>query len=185
MSFSEIEINYDTYYDIWLRSIETALKERDIQQWNENLPVIICKSLRKTVEKYLINLNYKPRNQLEYRKKLVKRLDECGLQLIIRSNKILWLYLDYFTDLTDYSKCFDIKICVKDIDKALSKVTYKSINIADNVIEGLFELPRSTQNQVIIDRKIEMLKQKATSEQNRNLKLIADILDMLNEREDL
>ena len=68
MSFSEIEINYDTYYDIWLKNIETALKERDIQQWNEKLPVIICKSLRKTVENYLKDLNYNPRNQLEYRK---------------------------------------------------------------------------------------------------------------------
>lgn len=113
----EIDIDFSAYYDKWVNSIEQGLKSRDIV-FDNTLPLTICNSLRRTICKFLSDRGYRPIDNYVYRKNLTKRLKAQGLKLEIRSNRILWKYLEYFTDLDDYSLCFDIRICICDLDKA-------------------------------------------------------------------
>ena len=113
----EIEIDFSAYYDKWVNNIEEGLRSRDIA-FDTTLPLTICSSLRRTVCKFLSKRGYRPIDNFTYRSSLAKRLAKEGLKLEIRSNRLLWKYLEYFTDLDDYSLCFDIQVCIADLDKA-------------------------------------------------------------------
>lgn len=122
----EIEIEFDTYYDEWQLNISNVLNEHDII-YKAELPMIICRSLKNTIYNKLRDWGYKPRDTLEYREQLVKKLKRKGLRLQIKSNKILWKYLEYFTDIEDYSLCFDISMIIEDFEKASDSIIFLNI----------------------------------------------------------
>lgn len=122
----QIKIPFDTYYDTWQSIIIDTLNENDII-YNKELPSIICRSLKHTINKKLREWYYKPRDTLYYRQSLIKKLKKQGLNLQIQSNRILWKYLEYFTDVEDYSLCFDIEIVIEDFEKATENIIFVNV----------------------------------------------------------
>lgn len=106
----EIEIDFDTYYDEWVNQIKEGLREHNVVFDDSFLPVVICRSLIYTVEKFLQDNGYKYDSSIYGKRRFCNKLKKQGKKLKIISNYVLWKYLEYFLDLTDYSKCFDISI---------------------------------------------------------------------------
>ena len=105
----DVKIKYDEPTSSWGTQFKEALDENGII-YDEQMILNICRSLDNTVCDFLYANGYKPRPNLSYRVGLIKRLRKNGLTLSITTNYVFWKYLEYFTDITDYSKCFNIKI---------------------------------------------------------------------------
>lgn len=125
----EIEIEYDTPYDQWQSVIIDCLNARDIV-YNMELPEMICRSLKQSIFNKLKEWKYKPKETLQYRQGLVRKLKREGLKLSITSNNILWKYLEYFTDVENYSACFNISMIVIDYEKASNNLIF--VGVSDN-----------------------------------------------------
>lgn len=123
----QINLEFDDFYDNWLKIIIQGLRERDIV-FNEQLPVNICNSVKSSVKAFIINLGYSPRDTIYYRKNFLNRLKNNGLDLVIQSNELLWKYLEYFIDLDNYDKCFDIRLIIINKAKAAKSTIIKNSN---------------------------------------------------------
>lgn len=143
MNKVQIQIRYDTYYDNWINTIKIALDCNGIN-YNDNLLKLIFNSLVYSVQQYLLEMGYKPRNKFVYRQGLVKKLKHDNLYLQIQSNNLLWLYLDYFTDLEDYSKCFDIQIVTytqeQTLEERILNLKHKMDKCNDKYITELIDI---------------------------------------------
>ena len=155
MKLNQIEIQYDTYYDKWLQCIQQGLNEHDII-YQPELPTVICQSVKVNVDKYLKNNGYRPKKYFYYRKDLASRLRKYGLKLQIKSNNVLWKYLEYFTDIEDYSLCFDIGIVVYDVQKAMKDCIFV---LVDNNIVGIPKQPINTDKHINMVEQINFLRQ--------------------------
>ena len=113
-TLNEININFEENYNIWANKIIQCLEARDIL-YTEFMIDRIQRSIRLKVHQYLTEVGYKPKDHKGYRTGLVNRLKKEGLKLTIKSNEILWKYLEYFLDVDDYTKCFDVQIEVDDL----------------------------------------------------------------------
>lgn len=122
----DIIIQYDTYYDKWISIIRSALEERNINH-DDKMIQFIFDSLKNKVEEFLKEKGYEPTKLFLWRKDFVKKLKSYGMKLDIKSNDILWKYLEYFTDVEDYSKCFDVKIIISDWNKASKYITVEDV----------------------------------------------------------
>lgn len=181
MNLEQIEIQYDTYYDDWLDRIDAVLKHKHIKN-HDDISARICRSLRNITDYFLQINGFRPKNYLSYRKTLIRRLNDYGLCFKITSNDTLWKYLEYFTDVDDYSKCFDVRIIVKDMYVAADKCKYKLVN---NEIVGFIEPTVKTEEYDTIKNELYILENKAAMTKDSNLKHIVKILTLLNEKGDL
>ena len=172
-----ITVQYDTFYDVWLNKIIEALDLKGID-YAKSLPQRINKSLQNTVNKFLKDNGYKILSTLEYRKNLVKRLEEKGLYLSIKSNSTLWLFLDYFTDLNDYSKCFDIEFKVIDTQKLMEEC-----HIITNKKEYIpyIKQPIKSKRRKTIDSYIYMLESKIKKTDDHYLSIVLKIIKLILE----
>lgn len=159
---SQIKLDYDDFYDNWLDIIKNELKLHDVI-FTPDIPINICNSVKSCVNIFLKTLGFTVKNTIFYRVSFMTKLHNQGLDLIIQSNNTLWLYLDYFTDLENYSRAFDINLVVIDGKKfensRFSNNTYKVIKPNNITTE-------------YINTKIQELKDKNSTN-------ISDILDIL------
>lgn len=177
----EIEINFEETYDIWADKIIQGLEARDIL-YNELIINRIQQSIRIKVNSYLISIGYKPKENLSYRKNLIKRLKKEGLKLTIKSNKILWKYLEYFLDIDDYTKCFDVSIEIDDLilaskDTIFVSVKSDKINLAK---EALIETNKHKLNKENLD----LVRKLNEQEKDPKIDLILKVLENFIEEED-
>lgn len=170
----EIQIKYDTYYDNWLAEIRENLNKRDIV-YDDQLPINICNSLKEQVKLYLEKLGYKPTRYFSYRKGLVGRLKSRGLSLQIVSNRLLWIYLEYFTDIKDYSKCFDIDIILDDETK-IDLVKNKDYD----KLSATKYIPIRSHDYALIEEKINWIRSQNKYPLTR-MELLDGILDILED----
>lgn len=171
----QIVLRYDDFYDNWVKIITQCLRDNDVI-FNENLPLILCENVKVDARAFVIKLGYTPKNNVYYRVNLINRLKSQGLDMCIESNDILWKYLEYFTDIDDFSKCFDINLVVVNKDKAIkSKVL---LNMTDN--KYILTQPIHKQSTLDINDKIKELKYQDVI----NINDILDILYLINNKED-
>ena len=102
----QINIIYESEYTDWFNNIKDTLILNNI--WtNKDLINTIYNSVQNQVIDLLKNTKgFRPNSNYSYRQMVAKRLKKQNIRIEIKSNKILWIYLQYFKDLTDYSKCF-------------------------------------------------------------------------------
>lgn len=162
----QINLEFNDFYDNWLKIIIQGLREHDIV-FDEQLPINICNSVKSNVRAFIINLGYSPKNTIYYRVNFLNRLRNNGLDLVIQSNELLWKYLEYFTDLDNYDKCFDIRLIVINKEKAAKSTIIKNSNA-----EIILTQPIHKEDTEDINRDIKNL-------QNSNNISLNDILNIL------
>lgn len=178
---NEIEINYEETYDVWAKNISNILEERNII-YDEKMINRIQHSILIKTNNFLISVGYKPKENLSYRKGLIERLTKNGLKLTIQSNRILWKYLEYFLDLEDYTKCFDVSIDINDYEIATKDMIFVSVK-QDQIN---YEVPAlvESNHKKINKETLDVLKKLSERVNDEKLNLIIDILDNLVEEED-
>ena len=178
---NEIEINYEETYDVWAKNISNILEERNIIYDEKTINRIQHSILVKT-NNFLTSVGYKPKENLSYRRGLVQRLAKEGLKLNIKSNRVLWKYLEYFLDLDDYTKCFDVSIDIDNYEIATKDMIFVSVK-QDQInyeVPALVESEHKKVNKETLD----VLKKLNERVNDKKLNLIIDILDNLVEEED-
>lgn len=171
----QIVLRYDDFYDNWVKIITQCLRYNEVV-FNENLPLLLCENVKVDARAFVIKLGYTPKNNVYYRVNLINRLKSQGLDMCIESNDILWKYLEYFTDIDDFSKCFDINLVVINKDKAIkSKVL---LNMTDD--KYILTQPIHKQSTLDINNKIKELNEQDVI----NINDILDILYLINNKED-
>lgn len=170
----QINLKYADFYDNWVKVITQGLRDHDIV-FDDQLPITICNSVKSDVRAFIINLGYTPKNTIYYRLGFIDRLNKQGLDLVIQSNNILWKYLEYFTDLDDFSNCFDIRLIVIDKIKASKSVVIKNSNAKIILTQPIHKDDTADINKDIISLK---------NQCNINLKDILDILYKINNKGD-
>lgn len=166
----------------WKHILIENLKENNID-YNDSIITNILNSINYKINKYLLSIGYKPKNSITYRKDLEKRLYKKGLFVWIRSNKLLGKYLEYFTDIEDYTKCFDVEIKVIDRDK-LSKNMYFVQLRDDNRISFGADLLNHSEKYLNLVNNLELLKEINKNKQDKTLNIIIDIFEGLLFKED-
>lgn len=181
MNHSEIEIKFDEPYNKWADKIIEGLENHNII-YDTMMINRIQKSIVNKANSYLINIGYKPKDHLSYRVNLVSRIKREGLKFSIKSNKLLWKYLEYFLDLEDYKDCFDIEIIVDNYDKAIKDTIFISVK-QDHINLAKDALIKSN-NYKINKENLDILKKLNTLQKDKKIDLILKILENLIEEED-
>lgn len=181
MKSIEIEIKYDESYDVWAKKIAHVLDKREIFYDSKTINRIQS-SIVKQCESYLLSVGYKPQNHLSYRKNLMSRLSREGLTLSIKSNRILWLYLEHFLDLDDYTKCFDIEIVIDNIEKATKDTIF--ISVRQDKINLAKEALIETDKHKINKQNLDLVKKLNEQEKDPKIDLILKVLENFIEEED-
>lgn len=181
MTNPEIEIKYEETYDKWADTIRKGLEARNIV-YDSKMINRIQNSIKIKVNTYLINVGYKPKENLGYREGLIYRLKKEGLKLTIKSNKTLWKYLEYFLDLDDYTNCFDVQIEIGDLEVATKDTIFISvksdkINLAK---EALIETNKHKLNKENLD----LVRKLNEQEKDPKIDLILKVLENFIEEED-
>lgn len=130
----------------------------------------------------MFSVGYKPKDNLSYRKNLVDRLKREGLKLSIISNRILWLYLEYFLDLDDYTDCFDISIVVDNIEVATKNTIF--ISVKQDKINLAKEALIETDKHAINKENLELVKKLNEEEKDPKIDLILKVLENFIQEED-
>ena len=181
MKNPEIEIRYEETYDRWAKEISNILEKRHIVYDTKTINRIQQSILKKTND-YLFSVGYKPKDNLSYRKNLVDRLKREGLKLSIISNRILWLYLEYFLDLDDYTDCFDISIVVDNIEVATKNTIF--ISVKQDKINLAKEALIETDKHAINKENLELVKKLNEEEKDLKIDLILKVLENFIQEED-
>lgn len=84
----------------------------------------ICESMKQVVFNYLNLLQLDCKYNKIPRASINKYYEKYGLRIKIKSNRLLWLYLTTFTDITDFTKCFSCYIDIIDKEKLLNNVVF-------------------------------------------------------------
>lgn len=181
-----LNFKYDDTFDDWKQEFKRGLDVMGII-YNDEMLTNLVSSLDKTITKYLLSLYYKPRSYLSYRKGFLSRVRKHGLDLSIRTNDLLWKYLEYFTDLTDYSKCFDIELYIADVEVATKDIIFVGVKGQD--LQVGIPQPIYEKEYVEIRNKLDLVKELVQTDANpKKVKdviiQIADILDYLIRRLD-
>lgn len=177
----EIEIIYSSTQEEWREAFKKGLDEHGIIYTDEMI-TNMCVSLNNTIYRYLTFIGYRPKFTHQYRVGFTKRMGDAGLKLSIYTNNLMWKYLEYFTDIKDYSKCFDINIVISDYDMATKDMIFVGVS-RDNKI-GVANHPKYSKDYISLTRQIELLKIMANKDLDRDiiqnmLKQIIDILDIM------
>lgn len=159
MNYKQFTIQFDTPYEKWVEDIKQGLDNNGIL-YDTEVPINICKSLILTTNKVLKFNGHKPRKYFYYRCNVVKKLRTMNKRLEIKSNNTLWKCLEYFTDLKDFSSCFDINI----------------VSLNGNKLNTDNTATIKTNN--LIESKINIIRQ-YNQTNNKNDKIINDLLDLI------
>ena len=168
----DIIINYTDSFTNWENKFKEKLDEAGVLHTDEMI-YNICSSLSNTIIAYLSANGYRPNNTYSYRVGLAKRLEKHGLAISIRTNALLWKYLEYFTDITDYSKCFNIKIEIENLELATKDLIFVSVNTDHKA--AFVEQPTLSEEYTKVKDKLNFLKGLVDKDADKRL-----IKDMLN-----
>lgn len=127
------KIDFGSSFNIWKNTIQTNLEINNIQN-AKSITNLILESLKQKCCEYFTIYGF-PEYQIRHNKQSVlEYFEKFGLKINITSNNTLWLILSYFTDIKDYTNCFDINICVKNVKIVNEKVIYIPY---DNIIYAI------------------------------------------------
>jgi hypothetical protein len=182
----DVVIKYDEVFSVWEDNFKKALDYNGII-YTDDMITNICRSLSNTVSDYLLTMGYRPKNTYSYRLGFMKRLSQSGLTLNIKTNWVFWKYLEYFTDLTDYSKGFDIKIEIENIELATKDMRFYAVT-SDNK-RGVVSHPIHSKEYAEITKKLDLARTMAKNGSDPRIirditSNILDILDYLVRRVD-
>ena len=182
----DVKIKYDEPTSSWGTQFKEALDENGII-YDEQMILNICRSLDNTVCDFLYANGYKPRPNLSYRVGLIKRLRKNGLTLSITTNYVFWKYLEYFTDITDYSKCFNIKIEIENLELATKDLIFVSVNTDHKT--AFVEQPTLSEEYTKVKDKLNFLRGLVDKDADKRLikhmlNHIIDLVDYLFRRTD-
>lgn len=168
----EVYIKYDSSTDDWKECLKVGLEEHGVI-YNDTMLSNMCNSLESTTIKFLTDAGYKPRKGLMYRRGFITRISKHGLTLSIKTNYIFWKYLEYFNDLTDYSKCFDISIDIDNLELATKDMIFIGVNT--NNTQGIVNHPLHCEEYADITKKLEFVK--SLVDKSDDTRIIKDMLD--------
>lgn len=120
---SNFELSYKQSMSEWKKIIKDELQKHKIED-NYYLTTLIYDSIKNQFINYLQASGFSGLNCWSNKNSINNLYDKYGLELMIRSNDTLWLYLKTFSDLTDYDKCFDIYYKIVDMEKQIGKILY-------------------------------------------------------------
>ena len=175
----EVEIEYGTPMEMWKKNLKDGLEEHGIV-YDDNMITNMCSSLCSKISEYLTKMGYRPKSTIHYRKGLSARLYANGLKLEIVTNRVMWKYLEYFTDVEDYSPCFDLDIKICDYEKATKDMLFVGVN-TDHPM-GIVKHPKYSEEYASLTRKIDLLRLMAdrTTEPEIMKELTNQIIDVLD-----
>ena len=177
----QIELKYDESYNKWAEKIERGLDRNNVAHTSTMINRIQSSAIKKC-ESYLLSIGYKPRNHLSYRKNLASRLASEGLKLSIKSNRILWLYLDYFLDIDDYTNCFDVEVIIDNIEVATKNTIF--ISVKQDKINLAKEALIETNKHKINKQNLDLVRKLNEVQKDKKIDIILKVLDNLVEEED-
>lgn len=168
----EVYIKYDSTYEAWKECFKVGLEEHGVI-YDDTMLTNMCRSLDITATKFLSDAGYKPRSNLSYRIGFINRISKHGLTLTIKTNYIFWKYLEYFTDLTDYSKGFTLSIDIEDFELATKDMIFVGVNT--NEPRGYVNHPKHFMEYTEVAEKLEFVK--SLVGKTKDIKLINEMLD--------
>lgn len=152
----QIIIKYDTDFQQWSEEVEKCLIYNNII-YDSDIITSICNSIDLCCIKCLKENKFQPKHTLKYRSNLVNKLRYNKMKISIVSNNLLWLYLSTFSDLTDYTKCFNVSLLPIDEAIKTDRTVYKSlVTHSYNTINNNIDLFKETKN---VDILVKILKQ--------------------------
>lgn len=183
---NEVVIEYGMPIEYWKKAFIDGLEEHGVI-YDDKMITNICASLSATINVYLSSMGYRPKSTLQYRKGLSARLWEAGLKLEISTNRVMWKYLEYFTDVEDYSPCFNIEIKICDYEKATKDMIFVGVNTDHKT--GIVKHPKYSEEYASLTRKVDLLRLMAERSTEPEIMKdlatqIVDVLDILIRRLD-
>lgn len=172
----EVFIKYDTTFEEWSNEFKKGLEEHGVV-YNDTMLSAICNSLNNTITKYLTAIGYRPRGTQSYRKGFINKLKQNGLAFNIKTNYVFWKYLEYFTDLTEYSRGFDLSIDIENIELATKDMIFVSVNGVDT--QGVVNHPLHCEEYTDILNKLEFVK--GLVDKNADVRIIKDMLNHITD----
>lgn len=127
------ELNFSSPMKNWKYTIKEQLAKYKIKH-NEYTIILIYESIKKVVCDYLAlhQIQCAPNKIPRY--EINRVYDKYGLQLKIRCNRLFWVYLYTFKDLTDYTQCFECYMEITDQQKLLDRAIFIPY---ENIIYGV------------------------------------------------
>ena len=175
---NETKLKYDATIEEWKDNLRNGLEEHGVI-YNDNMLNNMCSSLSRVLINYLTSMGYRPKANYSYRKGLASRLDKEGLEVSIKTNRIMWKYLEYFTDVVEYDICFDVEIKICDLEKAVKDMIFIGVN-TDNP-KGIVRHPKFSEEYASITSKLDLLKMLISRQSDPDVmvELTTQILEIL------
>lgn len=168
----DVILKYDDTLNNWRNTFKEALDNAGIVN-DETMLSSMVRSLNLALKTYLTNMGYRPNATYSYRKGLTQRLKTHGLKINIKTNYIFWKYLEYFTDVEDYSNCFDISIDIENIEVATKDMLFFAVNIDQP--KGVVQQPIHCIEYTEVRNKLDFVK--TLVEKSADERIIKDMLD--------
>lgn len=175
----DIKLKYDDTIENWKLTFKENLEQMGIVYTDEML-FNMCSSLNNSLIIYLTKMGYRPNLSYSYRVGLTKRLSKHGLALSITTNRLFWKYLEYFTDLDNYSSCFNIDIEVVDKELATKDLIFVGVKTNQDRLE--IRQPTHSEEYAEITQKLDIVKGLVgvCTEKQILQDIITDISDILD-----
>ena len=175
---NETKLKYDDTIEGWKNNLKLGLEEHGVV-YDDTMLNNMCSSLSRVLINYLTDMGYRPKANYSYRKGLANRLYKLGLEVSIATNRIMWKYLEYFTDVVEYDICFDVEIRICDLEKATKDMIFVGVN-TDNP-KGIAKHPKISEEYASITNKLDILKMliKRQSDPKVMVELTTQILEIL------
>lgn len=151
----DIVFKFADNVDDWKLTIIDSLQKASITYDNIMLNNM-CNSLNTAILRYLTKVGYRPNKTQSYRLGLLKRLSKYGLGVKMTTNNIFWKYLEYFTDVEDYSKCFNIEILIVNVEKATKDLIFVGVKTNKDNLE--IKQPTYSEDYAKITEKLDLVK---------------------------
>ena len=151
----DLRFKYDDTIDNWKCVFKEGLEQAGII-YDDEMISNMCGSLSSKIIKYLTLMGYRPNNTYSYRVGLARRLGKEGLAMKITTNKIFWKYLEYFTDIEDYSKCFNVEVVVDNIELATKDLIFVGVKTNKSHLE--INQPTYSEEYAEITKKLDIIK---------------------------
>lgn len=174
----DIVFKFADNIDDWKLTIIDSLQKASITYDNIMLNNM-CNSLNTAILRYLTKVGYRPNKTQSYRLGLLKRLSKYGLGVKMTTNNIFWKYLEYFTDIEDYSKCFNVEIIIENVEIATKDLIF--VGVKTN--SGLeVKQPTHSEDYAKITEKLELVKTMADKCMDPRIlkKTIMEIVNILD-----
>lgn len=151
----DIILKFDDTISGWKDTFIEGLEQAGIV-YDDTMLNNMCNSLNNAIIRYLTRMGYKPNKTQSYRLGLIKRLYKYGLGVHMATNRIFWKYLEYFTDVEDYSKCFNIEILIVNVEKATKDLIFVGVKTNKDNLE--IKQPTYSEDYAKITEKLDLVK---------------------------